>query len=227
MKLQDAYYEQKFENSFLRSKGDTFQSFFECLMGLAYKADFMACRPWGRQGDWKNDGYLKSERCLFQVYAPNELEETKTRKKIKEDFDGAKKHWGIHIDKWVFVHNAVEGLPPHVQSLILDFERQNPGIKLEPWGLEELRIIFRRLSNKDKESWFGFAPTESTKANLGFRDLQVVLESMASLPVPVLGEVKDVPMGKMRQTLCPKVLHDCSKKDGKGTTGCGFLRAMA
>ena len=57
MNLQDAYFEQRFENAFMRAKGDAFQDFFAKLMGLAYKTDFMACRPWGKQGDRKNDGY--------------------------------------------------------------------------------------------------------------------------------------------------------------------------
>ena len=70
MTLQDAYYEEKFQNAFLRAKGDEFQTFFERLMGYAHKADFMACRPWGNQGDRKNDGFLKSERRLFQVLWP-------------------------------------------------------------------------------------------------------------------------------------------------------------
>ncbi len=42
-------------------------------MGLAYKADFMACRPWGNKGDRKNDGFLESQRRLFLVYAPNDM----------------------------------------------------------------------------------------------------------------------------------------------------------
>jgi hypothetical protein len=79
MNLPDAYYEQKFENEFLRAKGEAFQILFERLMGLAYKADFMACRPWGNQGDRKNDGFLKSERRLFQVYAPNEMDAAKAK----------------------------------------------------------------------------------------------------------------------------------------------------
>lgn len=83
MNLQQAFYEQKFENAFLRAKGDEFQTFFEKLMGLAYKADFMACRPWGKRGDRKNDGFLKSERRLFQVYAPNEMTEAKAVTKIQ------------------------------------------------------------------------------------------------------------------------------------------------
>jgi len=92
MNLQQAYYEQKFENAFLRAKGNEFQGFFEQLMGLAFKADFMACRPWGKEGDRKNDGSLKSERRLFQVYAPNEMKKSVATKKITEDFEGAKEY---------------------------------------------------------------------------------------------------------------------------------------
>ena len=127
----------RFENAFLRAKGDAFQTFFERLMGLAYKGDFMACRPWGNQGDRKNDGFLKSERCLFQVYAPNEMEAAKAKAKITEDFEGARAWWGTHFDKWVFAHNATDGLPPHVHKLLLEFEKNNPGIRLQPWSLEE------------------------------------------------------------------------------------------
>ncbi len=88
MNLTQAYYEQRFENLFLRSKGNEFQTLFERLMGLAYRADFMACRPWGNTGDRKNDGFLKSEQCLFQVYAPNEMDAKKAIAKITEDFVG-------------------------------------------------------------------------------------------------------------------------------------------
>jgi len=197
MNLQDAYYEQKFEVEFLRAKGDAFQTFFERLMGLAYKADFMACRPWGNQGDRKNDGFLKSERRLFQVYAPNEMDAVKAKTKITEDFEGAREHWGKHFDNWVFVHNATDGLPPHVQKLLLDLAAANPGIQLQPWSLEELRPIFRTLTVEDKASWFGLAITDATKISLGFGDLKVVLERIAALPAPSMADVKDVPMGKI------------------------------
>jgi hypothetical protein len=208
MNLSDAYYEYKFEIAFLRSKGDSFQTFFESLMTLAYKADFMACRPWGNQGDRKNDGYLKSERSLFQVYAPNEMEASKAKIKISEDFEGAKKHWGKHFEIWIFVHNATDGLPPHVQELLLDFEVHNRGIKLQAWGLEELRLIFRKLSTEDKASWFGFAPNEETKIRLGFNDLKVVLERIATLPDPPMTDVKDVPAGKIEaNALSESVSH--------------------
>lgn len=197
MNLQDAYYEQKFENAFLRANGDEFQTFFERLMGLAYKADFMPCRPWGKQGDRKNDGFLKSERRLFQVYAPNKMTAALAMAKITEDFEGAKVHWGNHFDHWVFVHNATGGLPPHVQGLLLGLEAANPGIKLQPWGLEELRLIFRKLAVEDKATWFGPAPTAETKVKLGFADVRVVLERIAALPAPPITEIRDVPKGKI------------------------------
>jgi hypothetical protein len=197
MKIEQAYFELFFENAFLRAKGDAFQDLFERLMGLAYKADFMACRPWGNRGDRKNDGFLKSEKCLFQVYAPNEMTEAKAIAKIQEDFEEAKTYWGKLFEKWVFAHNAESGLPPHVHKLLLDFEDQNPGISLKPWSLVEFKTIFRKLAIEDIQSWFGFAPTEETKTKLGFKDLQVVLETIAGRAVPVDIPVKAVPKGKI------------------------------
>ena len=197
MNLQDAYYEQKFENTFLRAKGNEFQRVFERLMGFAYKADFMACRPWGNIGDRKNDGFLKSERRLFQVYAPNEMKAKESITKITEDFKGAKAHWGKHFDKWVFVHNADGGLSPNVQEIILDFEKANPGITLETWGLEELRLVYRRLSSDDLASWFGPPVTEETKAKIGFKDIQVVLESLTGKAISSGTAINTVPPGKI------------------------------
>ncbi len=197
MNLEQAYYESRFENLFRAAKGNEFQAIFERLMGLAYKADFMACRPWGNQGDRKNDGFLKSERRLFQVYAPNDMTAKDAVAKIKTDFEGAKTHWGTHFDTWVFTHNATEGLPPHVQKMLLDFGKVNPGITLESWGLEEFRLIFRKLSRDDLIPWLGAAPTNETKAKLGFQDLQVVLETLGQRATPANAPVQDVPTGKI------------------------------
>jgi hypothetical protein len=195
--LEKAYYEVRFENTFLKAKGNTFQTFFNELMCRAYKNDYMPCRPWGNRGDQKNDGFLKSKRLLFQVYAPNEMTEKATIEKIDEDFEGAKVHWGNHFDNWAFVHNAHDGIPPHVQKKILDIEKANPGTQIELWGLEELREIFRQLQREDLESWFGAAPNSQTKINLGFDEIRVVLESIALKKMDVNMPVKQVPPKKI------------------------------
>ena len=194
-----AWYGKDFEITFLRAKGDTFQTFFEQLMSRAYKADFMACRPWGNLGDKKNDGFLKSERRLFQVYAPNEMTAAEAKKKITKDFEGALTHWGKHFDKWSFVHNAIDGLPPHVQELLLETERKNPGVKIEPWSLEELRAVFRRLELADLQSWFNYTPpTVAEQASIGFEDLRIVLEDIAARELPKDHAVMSVDPGKLK-----------------------------
>ena len=195
--FQEAYYESRFEVEFLRSKGDAFETLFDKLMGLAFKADYIPTRPWGNIGDRKNDGYLKSEKRLFQVYAPNELKATKAIKKITEDFEGAKKYWAEYFDKWIFVHNADDGLPPHVFKLLLDLDKETPEIEVTHWSLNELRDVFRQIPLKEKEAWYGPAPTEETKSKIGFADLKIVLESISHSSVPLNSEVKDVPAGKI------------------------------
>jgi hypothetical protein len=198
MTLEEAYFELRFRDAFQQTKGDSFQNLFEKVMGLAFKEDFMACRPWGQDGDRKNDGFLKSKRCLFQVYAPNEMSKAESISKITRDFAGALVHWRNHFDEWIFVHNAIAGLPPHVHEVILELEKKNADVRLKPWGLEELLAVFRTVGRQDLESWFGSAPiSEQTKARLGFKDLQVVLERIGAGPAPVSGAVKDVPAGKL------------------------------
>lgn len=177
--LEIAFYEGKFECAFLKAKGNAFQTLFNELMGRAYKSDYIPCRPWGNRGDQKNDGFLKSECCLFQVYAPNEMNEKKTIDKIDEDFEGAMGYWNEHFEKWVFVHNAHDGIPPHVQKKLLDLEKANPGFKLHLWGWHELLEIFRKLQREDLESWFGQAPNIQTKNKLGFKEIRVVLKTIA------------------------------------------------
>jgi hypothetical protein len=94
----------------------------------------MPCRPWGAAGGRKNDGYLKSERLLFQVHAPNEMKVSQTIAKIRADFTEALPHWMNHLDTWVFVHNTSAGLPPDVIATLLDLEQQHPAVKVRDWG---------------------------------------------------------------------------------------------
>lgn len=155
-RIQQRNYEKDFTIAFLKAKGDAFQGFFEKLMLKAHPNDFLACRPWGNVGDRKNDGYLPSERILFQCYAPNEIRAADAIKKIKEDFEGAKKYWGKDFDEWTFVHNAPDGrLGPHIIEALTKLRQDNPKIKIGNFGYEEMLAKFRKLSLQDLDSWFG------------------------------------------------------------------------
>ena len=65
------YWYLRFENKFVRSHATAFQDFFSTIMETRHPGDFQRVRTRGSQGDQKNDGYLKSSRTIFQVYAPN------------------------------------------------------------------------------------------------------------------------------------------------------------
>lgn len=192
-----SYYEHKFEIAFLKAKGDAFQTLFEQVMGKAHLEDFIPCRPWGSLGDRKNDGYLKSERTLFQVYAPNEMTAAAAIAKIEEDFAGAMPHWQQYFDKWVFVHNAYDGLSPQIVAKLLELQQKHSPIKVTHWSLEELRERFRRIPFNALQAWFGFAPTDAAKRSLSVAELEVVLQHIAQTHPRTTDTPRPVPTGKV------------------------------
>src|SRR3954471_14061066 len=103
-----SWFQIRFQNKFIRLKGNAFQDFFADIMSRRYPNDFIRTRPWGAVGDRKNDGYLRSERTLYQVYAPNEMTASAAVSKIQEDFNEALPHWEDFFNKWIFVHNALD-----------------------------------------------------------------------------------------------------------------------
>jgi len=191
-----SHYELKFRVDFHTARGAAFQTFFETIMSKGYSRDFRACAPWGNVGDKKNDGYLPSQRVLFQVYAPNELTAVELKKKIEEDFIGALPHWGQDFDRWVFVHNG-RALPAPTHLVLNALERSNPGKTLETWGEEELRLEFNKLSSDAKRSIYGPAPTNEAKQNLMMKDLEEALHHIAQSDATETSSFMTVPPGKI------------------------------
>ncbi len=97
------FYEACLRNEFLKRTGNAFQEHFADIMERRYPGDFQRMRPWGNIGDQGNDGYWRSRRLLFQVYAPREMEGAKLATKVKEDFAKALEYWEDHFRTWVLV----------------------------------------------------------------------------------------------------------------------------
>jgi hypothetical protein len=192
-----AFYEAFFEREFLKMHGNAFQDFFSEIMEKRYPGDFIRVRPWGNVGDRKNDGYRKSDRSLFQVYAPNKMTANKTISKIEEDFDEALPYWEDFFDNWIFVHNSRGGLGPDVTKTLLEIDRSNPQIKVTHWGFEELRQEAMSLDETDLASLFGPAPTNNVMLQLGFDSLQVVLLTIARQQPPPNQQIRPVPPDKL------------------------------
>ncbi|WP_043712626.1 ABC-three component system protein [Corallococcus macrosporus] len=196
-----AIYELHFRVAFLEKKGEAFQDFFSTLMELAHPADFQRVRPSGRLGDWKNDGYLRSERTLFQVYAPRQWPAAEAVRKIEEDFTGALKHWKEHLSTWAFVHNAPDGLVAPVFKKLQDLQAANPQVQVTSWGREELRARLSRLSEAHLTQLFGPVPTARSVDALGIADLRPVLEQIPRLPAPADADLRPVPADKIELNL--------------------------
>ena len=195
--LTRAYYEEKYKSTFLEFKADEFQNFFSSLMEKRYPSDFQRVRPWGRSGDRKNDGYLRSKRILFQVYAPNEMAEAEALDKIDSDFTGALPYWQAHFEEWVFVHNSRTGLGPGVTKMLLDLADQHKPLRLSSWGYEELRRELFSLTDLDIASLLGPAPTTHHFSNMRFTELQKVIMTIAyQNPLPIQ-DIRPVPADKL------------------------------
>lgn len=195
--LTRAYYEAVFEREFLKKKGNAFQDWFSEIMEKCYPGDFQRVKPWGNVGDQKNDGYLKSRRKLFQVYAPNELAAAKAIEKIDEDFMEALPHWEDYFDEWVFVHNSREGLGPQVTKRFLELEHANSPLKVYPWGFEELRQEVFNLGESDLAALLGPAPSNRSLLNLRYEHLQIVLQTIAQQQPPLDQDIRPVPADKV------------------------------
>ena len=179
-----AFYEIAFEMAYIKKRGNEFQDFFSTLMEKCHPDDFIRVRPWGNVGDRKNDGYLKSERRIFQVYAPNEMEAAKAIAKIDQDFTEALPYWNTHFQNWSFVHNSRDGLGPDVAKKLLDLALHHSPMGVDHWGFEVLRMRAFNLEQADLASLLGPAPSRRDVINVGHEQLRKVLFAIARQPAP-------------------------------------------
>ncbi len=195
--LTTAHYEMKFHLAFLEAAGDAFQNLFSSVMELRYPGDFARVRPWGNIGDRKNDGYLRSQRKLFQCYAPRGMALARYLEKINEDFAGALPYWKQYFDQWIFTHNDTQGLAPDVLSLLLDLSAQNHPLAATHWGRTELLLEFKQLSLSDKGSLLGPAPGLRDVVDLRLEAVKNLLEHIALQPEPLALDIREVPADKL------------------------------
>jgi len=70
-----------------------FQVLFVDIMQRVYP-NFVPVKPQGNEGDWKNDGHDPIAGRYYQVYSPEQFEESKAIGKLVTDFDGLVAKWG-------------------------------------------------------------------------------------------------------------------------------------
>lgn len=196
--LRSAYYEMKFRLVYGESRGDSFQDLFSTIMELRYPGDFVRVRPWGSAGDRKNDGYLRSQRKLFQCFAPREMRLPKCITKINGDFTAALPYWKEHFDQWIFAHNDVKGLAADVLKLLLDLSAKHKPLIATHWGYTELLIEFKALSPTNVATLLGPAPGFEDLIEVRVEDVMRLLDHIALQPEPIMSDVRPVPATKLQ-----------------------------
>jgi len=197
-KLEYFSYDMKFQLAYKDKKGDAFQDFFSEIMEKCHPGDFQRSRPWGPDGDKKNDGYLWSERTLFQVYAPNEMRADDAIAKIDKDFHGALEYWRGDFDKWIFVHNAKDGLGPRIQKKLIELDTCYSPIIVRAWGYEELWQKVLSLDEPGRISLLGVVPSNRDMLNVRYETVQDVLNNIARQKAPLLQDIRPVPPDKLK-----------------------------
>jgi hypothetical protein len=192
------YWERTFERDFVVSRYSAFQTLFTKIMELRHPHDFTQVRPWGNIGDQKCDGWLASEKRLFQVYAPDELTKTETEKKMNDDFRGASTHWSGKFDHWNFVHNSRDGVPPFVLQKTQAFGKANPNIDFTPWGYAELRAKLFELMPVDIQLILGPAPSTIAMQSVRFSDVEKVIHHIQTVEPPSGVDLRPVPADKLQ-----------------------------
>ncbi len=196
--LRRSYYEVVFENVYLKKKGNAFQDFFSEIMEKCHPGDFQRVRPWGNAGDRKNDGYLRSDRTLFQVYAPNEMSASEAIAKINEDFHGAFSYWETYFDTWVFVHNSRDGLGPAIVAKLNELTTYHRSVTVHSWGFEELRQKVFTLNAANLASLLGPAPSSKDMLDVRYDNVQEVLRHIARQEFSAIQDIRPVPPDKLK-----------------------------
>jgi len=143
------YLSLQFRNRIFSINGTEFQSFFENIMQKAFP-DFQKIRPYGKEGDAGNDGYIKNLGIYYQVYAPNvpTIKEAEAAQKLQTDFEKLKKNWDpiAEIKKYFFVYNDKNaGSTKKLEEALTFLTENNPHIEFAILTTPKLETIFLKL----------------------------------------------------------------------------------
>jgi len=196
--VEREWLQMKFNGAFNGKRGAAFQDWFADIMAAAHPGDFQRVRPYGKRGDLKCDGFLRSRGIVYQSYAPRDVKLKELLKKIATDFAGAKEHWKTEMKGWTFVHNDPEGLPADAVKLIEALRADHPSLTFAELTYEGLETLVLELPEPDRVRLFGRPPTRKDFDTLGFEELAVVLAYLATAAAPTVDiEIKPVSPKKL------------------------------
>jgi len=182
--LTRAWYGDKIELSLRKNSEQGYEDLFNQIMQAIHGEKFVPVKAAGSEGDWKSDGYLSSDKHVFQSYAPSSgFEKPKLLNKIDSDLPGAVTKWNDKIQKWTFAHNSWEGLPPYAIDKLEYYKTLYPAVSISVWGPEVIKDKALSLPREKLIDLFGPAPTMDDLHSLTHAPIKTLLNAIKSRTV--------------------------------------------
>jgi hypothetical protein len=117
--------------------------------------------------------------------------------KIKQDFAAALPYWKKYFNEWLFTHNDVNGLGPHVVELLLRLTAKHKPVVARHYGYMELLLEFRSLGVPDVATLLGPAPGLQDMVSVSLGDIGRLLQHIALRPESADIDLRPVPGTKL------------------------------
>lgn len=159
-------YRLKLEVEYRRVAGIAFQLLFDRIMRSIHGGDYSATATYGSEGDLGCDGFLRSKKVTFAVYAPSPYFKLKeATAKMRSDFRRMLDCWEVpgQVTQWVFVINY-PGVHPSLLALAQELENFQSGCKVFVWSRYDLTqqlLAFARIDLLSSE--FGLVETATQR----------------------------------------------------------------
>lgn len=180
-----------FQNKVYRSNGQAFEDMFTEIMSYS-ESDFQKIKAWGRIGDRKNDGYIKSKGVYFQVYAPEDIRKSYTEviSKLNKDFIGLIKHWPSVNEFYFVVNDKFNGVNADCELALQEIKTNHSLKASEFLTSSDLEKTLFQLDDDQIQAVIGFLPNPDL-LYLDYSALHEVVGYIMRMPLtPILGEIK-------------------------------------
>lgn len=157
-----------FKNRILESNGQKFEDLFVDIMTKS-NIEFQAVKAYGKIGDKKNDGFIKSSGTYYQVFAPEDIGNNKTIydavNKLENDFRGLVNNWDdvCKIRKFFFVINdKYVGIAPPILEKVIELNKsaEFSEIDIDIFSSKNLEGVFETLEEAQVYDIVGCIPKQ-------------------------------------------------------------------
>lgn len=169
-----------FANKVYAANGQAYEDLFCAIMSRAF-SDFIPVKPQGNIGDRKNDGYQKKTGRYYQVYAPEEPNQSEATaiQKAQRDFQGLKTYWqNIYpIKEYHFVFNdKFQGPYPTIEKTLREIRELNGLENADVFLAKHLEDVLFSLEDDIIQSIIGYIPNPDNIEMIDYLSIKEVIE---------------------------------------------------